>query len=600
MRISLNINNISSRGGIHSLFSLQKTNKLSYKELESFSRHIGHLLGDTETSVKLLIQDANTDRVQLLKSLAKLYNRRNAELPIHKRESKDELFEIYNTVKNPLPEHFNILNRYQGRIDELKNIFSLAQDEESLKFVSLLQRDILAGLPNQTDIITGLLSSKHKKMFMDNIGQFKSYFKLNAENKNLCKDLDNNIDKNKFDEKLYDSKLAVKQLMQFKTIRDFAKPLENQLTKDYTPEQGRFLWKFVNSYLYHYVKPETVKTEDILSLYKSANHANTNLRLDILRNFRYLSKNDSDNEFNEVKKLFKNIEKTNDARLFVKNVIERGLAVNSARELNTIMEQTPLHKANYFFENVRRIVALSDGAERQEALVNELENPFFTPKKKRIPVMMLRDSVGDFGIFKKMQVYIVNKVKSFMYNHFEMKSLDKQTNEQKEIKKLKLKQVVQERKIKLEKEVNEYIKNKLDKRNYDAYEDNFRLKATKIRLALLPEIFDSIKAKRAQSRKLGYAPLVSNADASGLYELINGNNKKIVKFMLQIRDKDENRVFDVKQITELLKKANKEISANKKQNKGYGASEVKAYYNNIYDDLINKYGKSSLNGKKTK
>ena len=141
------------------------------------------------------------------------------------------------------------------------------------------------------------------------------------------------------------------------------------------------------------------------------------------------------------------------------------------------------------------------------------------------------------------------------------------------------------------KDVNDIIKTKLGKRTYNEQEDTYRLKATKIRLNLLPEIFDSVKDTRAQNRVQGIEPKVSNRDASRLYELINGTNRKTVRYMLKKCDENGNRIFDVKQIIELIEKANKDIREAKTLRQNYRAADTKAYYENIYNSFISRYGK---------
>ena len=146
-------------------------------------------------------------------------------------------------------------------------------------------------------------------------------------------------------------------------------------------------------------------------------------------------------------------------------------------------------------------------------------------------------------------------------------------------------------KVKLAAEVNEIIKKKLDKRTYNDFEDNFRLKVTKIRLSLLPDIFESIKLSKAQARKQGIKSNVSNSDASRLYELINGRTKKLVKYMLNKCDEKGNRIYDVRQIIKTIEKANTEISTLKKLQPEYSAEDANIYYAGLYNNTVEKYGK---------
>ena len=600
MLISTNYNQISHKRISPAIFN-KGSSKLSARYLKSSCEYIGHLLGQTPASVEKIIEGADVSRVELLKALARKYNMRNAELPIAKRESKDNLFQIYNEIIKPQPEHFDVLRRTQDGFDSIRTIFTLAKDEKGLDFVSKLQRDVLINEKNQSNIIIGLLNSKHKIMFMEDINKYKSYLKLNAGNSKAVDELDKSIDKGHFDGNKYDSKIAIKRFMKFKTFRDFIKPFETVLVKNYNLYNGRFLWQLTNNMWHKDVKPFSVAKKDILGLYKTTNKDNVDLRLAVLNSFNRYSKRNNKSEVEELNKLFDNIEKNNDVKQFVINSVEQGLAVDTIGELNSIINSTNLKKANYFFENVRRIVALSDGEERQHALISELDNPFFTPKQPRTTrVYGIRDEVRDYGVFGKAQRYLVNKFKVFLYNHFSTNESASAQEEQKTIKRLKIKKLAQENKIKLTNDVNEIIKNKLGSRVYNEQEDLFRLKATKIRLSLLPEIFDSIKITRAQYRKQGIEPNVSNKNAARLYELINGSNRKIIRYMLKISDNEGNRIFNVNQIIEFIEKANKDICDAKSMKPDYKASDTKAYYNNLFDELNAKYGKLKRDSKTKK
>ena len=593
MRISISNNQIAHKGILQSPALKNGYNNLSKKQFAGTCVFIGHLLGETPVSVQKVIADKSESRIQLLKELARKYNLRNAELPLIKRESKEELFEIYNTIKEPLPVHFDILRRMNEGFDSLKTIYELATDEKSLEFVSSLQREILRTEPNQSKTIIEILKSKHKPEYVGNIDSYKSYFELNSKDPKALNKLDKIIDENRYDRKKYDSKIAVDKMMKFKSISDFVKPHENILSKYYNKENGRFLWRLINVFLNNKYTPENVMKNEILDLYKTTNKSNIDLRLAVLDNFRYFTRENTKIELKELNKLFKKVEKNPEAKEFVTKSVEQGIALNSVSELNSVMDKTLLNKANYFFENVRRIVALSDGEERQMALMNELENPFFKPKQPRTTkIWKVRDDVQDYGFFAKTQRYILNKIKVFMYNHFNKdEKAVAVVDEQKAMKKLQLKKLAQENKIKLTRDVNEIIKNKLGKRVYNEQEDIYRLKATKIRLSLLPEIFDSIKATRAQNRVQGIEPKTSNRDASRLYELINGSNRKTVRYMLKKCDDNGNRIFDVKQIIELIEKANKDVLQAKALKPNYRAADTRAYYEKIFNDLNSRFGK---------
>lgn len=125
-------------------------------------------------------------------------------------------------------------------------------------------------------------------------------------------------------------------------------------------------------------------------------------------------------------------------------------------------------------------------------------------------------------------------------------------------------------------------------RQREAYGNN----ATKMRLSLLPEIFASIADTRKIDRAVGKTRInSSNKDALELYLLINGSNKKFVNYLLKKRNIDNTRMFEVKNIIEIVKKAEAKIAHEKQTNPNYRARDARRYYNHLHEAKIEQYGK---------
>ena len=128
-------------------------------------------------------------------------------------------------------------------------------------------------------------------------------------------------------------------------------------------------------------------------------------------------------------------------------------------------------------------------------------------------------------------------------------------------------------------------------KTYDNQRAIYEKNATKMRLKLLPEIFDSIKETRAADRMVGRKVQTSNSDAVNLYSMIKGRNRKLVNYMLKKRNVDGTRMFSVKDIIELLNKSEKTIAQTKAKNPDFRAKDAKMYYDAIHADMVNSYGK---------
>lgn len=584
MQVHTNYNNVSSKGLLKFLTSDPFTHSLK-KDIKGKNQYICSLLGEPSYVIEKLTKDADDTKVSFLEALAKKYLSRNHRLPDNQKDSSGDMLDIYKSVENPTQEHFDIVTRTTDGFRTLKKIFSLANDKESIAAVLDLQCNILKRSPNSSEIIINLLSSDYKKTYVKDLNNFKSYLTLNSNNTDAVKNLDNLLKTNSYDSKLYDSKLEIKKLLQNRKAKDFISKIEDSLAENYTEERGKFLTLLTTDYLAHKRQLKFVDSKKIMDMYLSTNAENVEIRNDILNKFKYLAKNSADGELYELKLLFAKIEENKDARKFVQNTVDRNMPVDSVFDLNTIMSQVDLNKANYFFDNVKRIVALSRGEERELALKNEIENPFFEPKTKNYSKMLSYKNIYNISRkINRIKKYVNNQINLFLYAYFGNKTpIEETLNNGIKVKTRRT------NKFKLAQEVNEYVKTKLGKRTFNEQEDIYRIKVTKMRLMMLPEIFASIKATRAQTRAKGLVPQSSNRDAARLYELINGKNKKIVRYMLKKTDLEGNRIFEVKQIIEFVEALKKNEIKN--IDPAYKKAVSKDYYTNIYNSITGKYGK---------
>lgn len=148
-------------------------------------------------------------------------------------------------------------------------------------------------------------------------------------------------------------------------------------------------------------------------------------------------------------------------------------------------------------------------------------------------------------------------------------------------------------------DVNNIIEKKLGTKTLSEQKQGYAKKATKMRLSMLPEIFESIKDTRKADKLVGKKKsLSSNKDALELYELINGKNKKLVNYMLKKRNVDGTRQFEVKDIINTLKKAESHVAKAKQTNPSYKSADAKEYYNHLHESFMSSYGKPSRTTKK--
>ena len=137
-----------------------------------------------------------------------------------------------------------------------------------------------------------------------------------------------------------------------------------------------------------------------------------------------------------------------------------------------------------------------------------------------------------------------------------------------------------------------YVQKRLGLKTFDKQKKAYKDNATKMKLRMLPEIFASISETRKADKAVGKKRInSSNKDALSLYLLINGSNRKYVNYLLKKRNVDNTRMFEVKDIIEMLRKSETKVAEQKLLNRAYRARDAKEYYNHLYNSKVQQYGK---------
>jgi hypothetical protein len=182
MRIISNYNTVSSKGFSLKTITPKRRNVFEHGITET-SSYVGHIIGQNSSAVEKVIIGANRLRMEFLRDLAKKYNIRNHNLLSSQKEDSDILLDIYKSIENPSPVHFNILERTKDGFENMKKIFGLAKDEKSLEFVQELQRSVLQNSSRQSETIIKLLKSKNREKYIVNLEINGQLIKLNKSNK---------------------------------------------------------------------------------------------------------------------------------------------------------------------------------------------------------------------------------------------------------------------------------------------------------------------------------------------------------------------------------------------------------------------------------
>lgn len=609
-------------GDLRALMPKSKTISPRKQEaLRDECRRFGNIIGVQTSDLIELTQNATDTRFQFLKSLVAKYNARNFSRGQNLKESPESLIESFKAVKEPHIVHFNIINRSDAPFSVIEPLLKAANDKESLEFVQKMQHEVLGSSKNSFKLMTDMLTSPNKEKYIKNSSNYASYLKVNANNENAVKELDKMIANGTYNRTFYDGQVAIKGLMQAENVRSALESETKFLEKNYSKEGEKFLKSIFFDFLAHKKNLSKEDFDEILKMYKTTNTDNINTRLDILKRFRILRKNGNNDtpksEIKAMKKLFERMDSDKSSANFVYKILGDDIKVPTIRELNAILDVVPSKKAEIFHKNIARICKYTDEEERIDALRKEVENPLFKPKKTgKISSKSIIDvKESKFSVIARMLENKINKMRYSKIAGSETATLQEikvstpaidfriQPHHDNEISKIELKRTFKEaaeaKKLKVQKDVNDIIKQKLGAKTVEQQQHDYTIGAKVMRLKLLPEIFDSIKDTRKMQKSAGKKPSIKNRDALKLFSRINGKNRKLVNYMLKQTDSDGNRIYDIKDIIYRLDLVEQKIF-NLKSAKGkeFKAADAKRVCDYEYETIINRYGKLKRTKKK--
>ncbi len=614
---SIDCKNVSFQGfgSLRALMPKAKTISPRKQEiLRDECSRFGSIIGVKTSELVELTKDAGDTRFQFLKSLVTKYNARNFSRGQNLKEAPESLIETFKEVTDPHMAHFNIISKSDAPFSAIEPLLKVAQDKESLEFVQKIQHEVLGGSKNSFKLMTDMLTSPNKEEYIKNSANYASYLKVNENNENAVKELDRLLVSGKYNQTFYDGQVAIKDLMKIENIRSFLGEETKFLVQNYSKEGEKFLKSIFFDFLAHKKNLSKEDFSKILGMYKTTNTDNLDTRLDILKRFRVMQKNNNNDtpqsEIKAMKKLFDRMDSDESSANFVYKILGDDIKVPTIRELNAILDVVPSKKAEIFHKNIARICRYTDEAERIDALKKEVENPIFKPKKMR------RDSSKSIFSLKVSKFSVIarvleNKINKIRYSKIASSEITPspdvkvsasgagfatQPHYETESPKIELKRTFKEtvaaKKLKLQKDVNDIIKQKLGAKTVEQQQYDYSIGAKVMRLKLLPEIFESIKDTRRMQKSAGRKLTVENRDALKLFSRINSKNKKLVNYMLKQTDSYGNRIYDIKDIIYRLDMVEQRIfNLKSAKGKDFKAADAKRICDYEYEIIVSRYGK---------
>jgi len=585
-------------------------------------------LGVTNKILSSIINnDAPAKRFSFLRKVADAYNAQNFYREKGAKEDPANVLYILKDIKKPQEGHFNIVERSEMNFETMHKIFQKAKTKESLDFVQTMQRNVLDYGEDSGKVIIKMLDSKYKEDFIKTPLEYASYIKLNSEKPDCVKSLEKLLDEGKFDRALYDRELSFENLMKRRNVAELVGHNKEYIKANLTDANNKFLKIFGEDFYVYRKDFSEQDTQDLLSIFKSTNGENLKSRIRILEKFKFdHSQAENTTDTREMRKLFESMDKNSHIRSFVEKALDDNIKIESIENLNEVIAAIPPKKAEIFHKNIARIVRFTTPKERKAVLLSDIENPFYPAKRMNekhrreiYPAGLTRESK-----ISKWSRYIENQVNIMKYNRMmkdeqeiiEPVIIEKDNifktipqdfiaipeisetvavNAATEFGKLNLVRTLkaspEARRLQVKSDVNDVIKRKLGQKTYERQNEQYSAKATAMRLKLLPEIFDSISASRKLQRSNGIRPNVENKDAVALYEKIQGKNRKLIRYMLKQTNENNERLFTVKDIIAFINKSETKIAQDKKANPQYRAADAKAYYEELFQNLVSEHGK---------
>lgn len=624
---------------------IPRLNKIKQQDvIEETCDRFADMTGIKSSELLDLVKESNFIKFNFLKTLVSKYNGRNFNLAGNLKEDPQIMLDTFKIVEKPTLAHFNIIEKSDMPLKSIYEIFSVAKDKNSLQFVQKMQHDISGNSKESAKIITDMLKSDNQKEYLRNLQKYVSYIKLNLKNEKAIPELDELIQTGNYDRKVFDVKLAVNNIMKYGSIRGAMGANVKDIEQNYSVEGEKFLKSIFHDYL---IRKKGLNADDctnILNMYKTSTSDNIGLRLDIIDKFKFFvpdMKNTRTSELKAMIKLFDRIDKDENCAKFINDVLNKdNITISTIAELDRILDIVPAKKAAVFHKNIAQIVKYTNEEERIAALTNEVENPFFiTPRYAEL----FEDSIAAGFAQKesrisKMARYIENKINIAKYKRISraqgsesVSSIPSPTINVPTVSpvpatttsipvapvkvqeaiavitpqehKIELQRTFKEsreaRKLRVQNDVNEIIKQKLGQKTLERQQEEYKNGAMVMRLKLLPEIFESIKHTRKMQKLSGKRPTVENKDAIRLYSRINGKNRKLVNYMLKQTDSSGERIYTIQDIIYELNLADQKI-ANLKAAKGkeFKAQDAKAIFAHEYEILFNEFGKLKRTNRK--
>lgn len=638
--------NVSFTGMDNLAKSLRKMmlSKQAKKEFKEMTGWAADVLGKDAQDVQKKLNGNTKRKTDFYALMVEKYNRTNFYAEVGKKENPELVDKIFDIVEKPSDEHFRFVDSINLPFAETKTVFEkLENNPKKINIAGTIYNDISGIRVNHRDsgntertkrIFMDMINSPNREEYLANYESYKPHIHHNAEDKNVIKLLDEKISAKSYDKKNANNVNEVNRL--FTSLVEVGKFNRAELTSHYSKEANELV-KTLDARIAIRHGVSNKDADSLAEIYKTTTKDNAVARGKFIEsNYYFGAQRDKydENEISNIGKVFKMMDEDPNMMKFINKLNKNGRGFGKAESYLKLADQVGTKVLNRDAE----VIGETIGMNRYHSYESVVEH--YEQKPKSIFGRAM-DSLK--GLFKKKEEPVDNNI---YWTGEDLAKIEKVAAEQ-DVEKMKKsvdnitenvsikpamidtmskvasvdtsvavkpqveKRVVKHRsffkpyvpkqpsakKLVVINDVNNIIENKLGKNVYADQSRVYANKATKMRLSMLPEIFDSIKETRAAARKNGTfnkRTTEKNEDALDLYQRINGKNKRLVNYMLKVRNEDGTRKYTVKDIVNTLSETSKTVRQEKMaapKDRPFRAKDEKAMYDILADEQIAKYGK---------
>lgn len=637
--------NVSFTGMDNLAKSLRKMmlSKQAKKEFKEMTGWAADVLGKDAQDVQKKLNGNTKRKTDFYALMVEKYNRTNFYAEVGKKENPELVDKIFDIVEKPSDEHFRFVDSINLPFAETKTVFEkLENNPKKINIAGTIYNDISGIRVNHRDagntertkrIFMDMINSPNREEYLANYESYKPHIHHNAEDENVIKLLDEKISAKSYDKKNANNINEVNRL--FTSLVEVGKFNRAELTSHYSKEANELV-KTLDARIAIRHGVSNKDADSLAEIYKTTTKDNAVARGKFIEsNYYFGAQRDKydENEISNIGKVFKMMDEDPNMMKFINKLNKNGRGFGKAESYLKLADQVGTKVLNRDAD----VIGETIGMNRYHSYESVVEH--YEQKPKSIFGRAM-DSLK--GLFKKKEEPVDNNI---YWTGEDLAKMEKVAAEQ-DAEKMKKsvdsitenvsikptmidtmskvasvdtsvvkpqveKRVVKHRsffkpyvpkqpsakKLVVINDVNNIIENKLGKNVYADQSRVYANKATKMRLSMLPEIFDSIKETRAAARKNGTfnkRTTEKNEDALDLYQRINGKNKRLVNYMLKVRNEDGTRKYTVKDIVNTLSETSKTVRQEKMaapKDRPFRAKDEKAMYDILADEQIAKYGK---------